>query len=63
MASRRKSFIEKASNREENNPAMAFISEESIEAVEGKTKKPSTKAKAQPQAKATDSTPLKASTG
>ena len=36
MASKKKSFLATASTREDNNPAMAFISEESIEAVDGK---------------------------
>lgn len=36
MASKKKSFLGTAPAREDSNPAMAFISEESIEAVDGK---------------------------
>lgn len=36
MASKKKSFIDKAPTRENDNPALAFISQESVEAVDGK---------------------------
>lgn len=36
MATKKKSFLGTAPAREDSNPAMAFISEESIEAVDGK---------------------------
>lgn len=36
MASKKKSFLGTTPAREDSNPAMAFISEESIEAVDGK---------------------------
>lgn len=36
---RKKSFLDTAQNREDSNPAMAFISEESIEAVDGQQEK------------------------
>lgn len=36
---KKKSFLDTATAREDNNPAMAFISEESIEAVDGQQEK------------------------
>lgn len=36
MGTKKKSFIDKAKESEANNPALAFISEESISAVDGK---------------------------
>ena len=34
--SKKKNFLETANNRQESNPAMNFISDESVEAIEGK---------------------------
>ena len=36
---KKKSFLDTAANRENNNPVMAFISEESIKAIDGQQEK------------------------